>query len=235
LATGIFNAVLIRVLKLPSIIATLGTFSILQGASLLLRSHPEGPISSDAVSGLTKSVSFVPIAFIAVVVLAGLADAWLYRTRTGLALRAVGLDETSSRRLGMATDRMVILAFVVCSLMASLAGLYLAAQVQIGSPIVDTGFSLESIACAVLGGAALSGGRGSFVGTLLAALFLSLIDNVLPLFRQPTEYSQMTIGVLILLALVLYKSPELLARLRTSVGGVGRLQSREEEAPAPAE
>jgi ribose transport system ATP-binding protein len=235
LATGIFNAVLIRVLKLPSIIATLGTFSILQGASLLLRSHPEGPISSDAVSGLTKSVSFVPIAFIAVVVLAGLADALLYRTRTGLALRAVGLDETSSRRLGMATDRMVILAFVVCSLMASLAGLYLAAQVQIGSPILDINFALESIACAVLGGASLAGGRGSFVGALLAALFLSLIDNVLPLFHQPTEYSEMTIGVLILLALVLYQSPELLARLRTSWGGVGRLQSREREAPAPAD
>ena len=232
LGVGIFNAVLIRVLKLPSIIATLGTLSILEGASLLLRDHPEGPISSDAVSGLTKGVSFVPIAFIAVVVLAVAGDVWLYRTRTGLATRAVGLDETSSRRVGMATGRIVFLAFVVCSVMASFAGLYLAAQVQIGSPILDLGFSLESIACAVLGGAALSGGRGSFVGALLAALFLSLIDNVLPLFHQPSEYSQMTIGVLILLALVLYSAPELLARFRTSRGGVGRLQAGEGEAPA---
>ena len=231
LATGIFNAVIVRVLKLPSIIATLGTFSILEGASLLLRDHPEGPISSDAINGLTKSVSFVPIAFIAVVVLAVLADMWLYRTRTGLALRAVGLDETSSRRLGMPTGRMVSLAFVVCSLMASLAGFYLAAQVQIGSPLIGN-YGLESIACAVLGGASLAGGRGSFVGALLAALFLSLIDNVLPLFHQPTEYSQMTIGVLILLALVLYQSPELLARVRTSRAGVGRLQAGEGEAPA---
>ena len=212
LATGIFNAVLIRGLKLPSIIATLGTFSILEGASLLLRDHPEGPISSDAISGLTTSVGF-PVAFVAVVVLAVLADVWLYRTRTGLAARAVGLDETSSRRLGMATGRIVILAFVICSVMASLAGFYLAAQVQIGSPLIGN-FGLESIA-AVLGGAALSGGKGSFVGTLLAALFLSLIDNVLPLFHQPTEYSQITIGVLILLALVLYQSPELLGRLRS--------------------
>ena len=109
--------------------------------------------------------------------------------------------------------------------MASLAGFFLAAQVQIGSPILDINFTLESIACAVLGGAALSGGRGSFVGTLLAALFLSLFDNILPLFHQPTEYSQMTIGLLILLALVLYQSPELLGRLRTSRAGVGRLQT----------
>jgi len=232
LATGIFNAVLICVLKLPSIIATLGTFSILEGASLLLRDHPEGAINSDVIDGLTTSASFVPIAFIAVVALAVLADVWLYRTRTGLAMRAVGLDETSSRRLGMATGRIVILAFVVCSVMASLAGLYLAAQVQIGSPIVEINFSLESIACAVLGGASLAGGRGSFVGALLAALFLSLIDNVLPLFHQPTEYAEVTIGVLILLALVLYQSPELLARLRTSRGGVGRLPAEQGEAPA---
>ena len=230
LGTGIFNAVIIRVLKLPSIIATLGTFSILEGASLLLRDHPEGPIASGAIDGLTKSVSFVPIAFIAVVVLAVLGDACLYRTRTGLALRAVGLDETSSRRLGMATGRMVFLAFVLCSLMASLAGFYLAAQVQIGSPLIGN-YGLESIAAAVLGGASLAGGRGSFVGALLAALFLSLIDNVLPLFHQPTEYSQMTIGILILVALVLYSSPELLARFRTSRAGVGRLRT-EGETPA---
>jgi ribose transport system ATP-binding protein len=231
LATGIFNAVLIRVLRLPSIIATLGTFSILERASLLLRDHPEGAINGDVISGLTTSVGFVPIAFVAVVVLAILGDAWLYRTRTGLALRAVGLDETSSRRLGMPTGRMVFLAFVVCSVMASLAGFYLAAQVQIGSPLIGN-FGLESIAAAVLGGASLAGGRGSFVGALLAALFLALIDNVLPLFHQPTEYAEVTIGVLILLALVLYQSPELLARLRTSRAGVGRLQAYEGEAPA---
>ena len=229
LGTGLFNALLIRVLKLPSIIATLGTLSILEGAALLLRDHPEGPISSDAVDGLTKSVSFVPIAFVVVVALAVAGDVWLYRTRTGLATRAVGLDETSSRRVGMATGRIVVLAFVLCSVMASLAGLYLAAQVQIGSPILDIGFSLESIACAVLGGASLAGGRGSFVGALLAALFLSLIDNVLPLFHQPTEYSQMTIGVLILLALVLYSAPELLNRFRTSRAGVGRLETGDGE------
>ena len=56
------------------------------------------------------------------------------------------------------------------------------------------------------------------MGALLAALFLSLIDNILPLFHQPSEYSQVTIGVLILLALVLYSAPELLARFRTSTG-----------------
>ena len=231
LATGLFNALLIRLLRLPSIIATLGTFSILEGVSLLLRDHPEGSINGDLITTLTTSVGFVPLAFIGVVVLAVLADVWLYRTRTGLALRAVGLDETSSRRLGMGTSRTVILAFVVCSVLASIAGFYLAAEVQIGSPIIGN-YALESIAAAVLGGASLAGGRGSFFGTLLAALFLSLINNVLALLNQPTEYAEMTIGVLILLALVLYQAPELVARLRSAWQGIGRLRTPQDEAPA---
>ncbi len=231
LATGVFNATLIRLFRLPSIIATLGTLSILEGASLWLRDHPEGPVNSDVVDALTRSIGFVPVAFIGVVVLAVVADIWLYRTRSGLAMRAVGLDETSSRRIGMRTGRTVFLAFVVCSVMASVASFYTVAQVQIGSPLIGNE-ALESIAAAVLGGASLAGGRGSFVGTFLAAFFLTEIDNVLPLFQQPTEYAQMTIGVLILLALVLYQAPELIARARSNWQGVGRLRAREGEAPA---
>src|ERR671925_1794140 len=66
LATGVFNATLIRILRLPSIIATLGTLSILQGASLLLRDHPEGPINFEVIEALTTSIDVVPVAFIAV-------------------------------------------------------------------------------------------------------------------------------------------------------------------------
>ena len=215
LATGMFNAFLIRVLRLPSIVATLGTLSVLSGIALLLRGYPQGPINTDVTNTLVSSVSFIPLAFLAVVALAAFADFWLYRTRTGLALRAVGLDERSSRRLGMPTGRTILLAFVLCSVMASIAGFYLAAEVQVGSPIIGNQ-ALESIAAAVLGGASLAGGKGSFFGTMLAAFFLTEINNVLPLFQQPAEYADMAIGVLILLALLLYQAPELLARLRAS-------------------
>jgi ribose/xylose/arabinose/galactoside ABC-type transport system permease subunit len=215
IATGLFNAFLIRVLRLPSIVATLGTLSILEGAALLLRSFPQGPINTDVTSALVSGVSFVPYAFVGVIVLAAGADLWLYRTRAGLGLRAVGLDVTSSRRLGMPTGRVIVLAFVVCSVMASIAGFYLAAEVQVGSPIIGNQ-ALESIAAAVLGGASLAGGKGSFFGTMLAALFLTEINNVLPLFQQPTEYADMAIGALILLALLLYQAPELVGRFRGS-------------------
>ena len=226
-ATGLFNALLIRVFKLPSIIATLGTLSVLEGASLLLRGYPTGPINTDVTSALTSTVSFIPIAFVGVVVLAVAADSWLYRSRSGLALRAVGLDSTSSRRLGMATGRTIVLAFVVCSVLAAVAGFYLAAEVQVGSPIIGNQ-ALESIAAAVLGGASLAGGKGSYVGTLLAAFFLTEINNVLPLFQEPAEYADMAIGALILLALLLYQAPEIGSRVRAA-----RTKARGVPATAP--
>jgi ribose transport system ATP-binding protein len=231
LATGAFNAFLIRVLRLPSIVATLGTLSILEGASLLLRGYPNGAINTDVTNALTSAVGFIPLAFIGVIVLAFFADGWLYRTRTGLAFRAVGLDERSSRRLGMPTGRVIVLAFVMCSVMASIAGFYLAAEVQVGSPIIGNQ-ALESIAAAVLGGASLAGGKGSYVGTLLAAFFLTEVDNVLPLFQQPAEYADMTIGVLILLALVLYQLPDLVERARSHRRHVDRIAPAAESGAA---
>jgi ribose/xylose/arabinose/galactoside ABC-type transport system permease subunit len=108
------------------------------------------------------------------------------------------------------------MAFVMCSLMAAVAGFFSASLIQTGSPIIG-GYALQSIVAAVLGGASLAGGRGSFMGAVLAALFLGLILNVLPLLQQPTEYGQIAIGALTLLALILYQGPELLARLRRAV------------------
>ena len=132
-------------------------------------------------------------------------------------MRAVGLDETSARRLGTNTGRVVFLAFVLCSLMAAVAGFFSASLIQTGSPIIG-GYALQSIVAAVLGGASLAGGRGSFVGAVLAALFLSLILNVLPLLQVASEYGQIAIGALTLLALIAYQGPELLARLRGAAG-----------------
>jgi ribose transport system ATP-binding protein len=229
LATGLLNATLIRVIGVPSIIATLGTLSILQGASLLLRDHPEGTISTEFANAMTTSVGFMPIAFIGLVVLAVIWDLWLYRSRGGLSMRAVGLDETSARRLGANTGRVVFTAFVACSLMAAVGGFFSAALIQTGSPIIG-GYALQGIVAAVLGGASLAGGRGSFVGAVLGALFLSLILNVMPLLQQPTEYAQIAIGALTLVALVLYQGPELWARLRGALDDLRRVRA----ARAPA-
>jgi ribose transport system ATP-binding protein len=224
MVVGLVNAGLIRKVGLPSIIATLASLSVMQGLSLKLRPVPGGEINFDVADTLNRSWSFVPIAFVVAVVVALAGDHWLYRTASGLTARAVGMDEDSARRLGAHSERVSWRAFVLSSLLATVAGFFLAAQVGIGDARVGSSFALTSIASAVLGGASLAGGRGSFVGAIVGALFLSLIVNILPLpnilpgfLREWSDALPLiSMGTLTLLALIVYQGPELWARLHAA-------------------
>jgi ribose/xylose/arabinose/galactoside ABC-type transport system permease subunit len=216
LVVGLFNVVLTHVLGLSSIIATLATYSMLVGAALWLRPTPDGSISQSFADVMLKSVGFMPVGFIAVCVLAVAADVWLYRTGPGLLVRAVGLDEGSAARLGARVARTLVGALLISSLVAALASLFVSSQVLVGDPNVGLGYTLTSIAAAVLGGASLSGGRGSYVGALVGALFLTEITVIVPFLGWDTSLSQMLLGGLTLLALVFYQLPRLLERVRVA-------------------
>src|SRR6266487_484740 len=168
---GLFNALLVRWVKLPAIIATLATLSILDGISLSLRPIAAGLINIDVLDTLTASLGFMPIAFMIILVAAILLDVWLYATPSGLTWRAVGHDAQASRRVGAATTRIRVGAFVMSGLMAALASFFLAAQIGIGDPRAGVSYTLTSVAAAVLGGASLMGGRGTFIGAIVSSLF----------------------------------------------------------------
>jgi ribose transport system ATP-binding protein len=222
LLTGTVNVVLIRGLKLSSIIATLATLSILDGIALWLRPQPAGPINSGLTNFLlaTPVDGFVPYAFIVIVLVAIAADVWLYRSAGGLAARATGLDEQSAERRGVRVGFLYTRAFYVTSFAAAIGALFLAAQIGIGDPRIGTSYTLTSIAAAVLGGASLFGGRGSFVGAVVGALFLNVIINVLPFLGWSAAYGRIMVGALTLLALTFYQAPELLGRFRTFVSNL---------------
>lgn len=208
---GIVNAGLVHLIKIPSIIATLATLSILEGLALVARPVPQGLISFDLMDVLTASVGFIPFAFIGLVVLALLLDVWLHWSWQGLSTRAVGYDQKSARRLSTPEKRIRVRAFILSGLMAAVASLFLAAQVGVGDARVGSMFALSSIAAAVLGGTSLGGGRGSFTGALTAALFLALITNVLPLIGLSSSYGLIIVGVLTILGLILYQEDDLRA------------------------
>ena len=215
--TGGVNVFLIRGLKISSIIATLATLSILEGIALWLRPQPAGVISADYVDLALTSVGFVPVAFIAIVAVAVAADIWLYRSAGGLAARATGLDEVAAQRRGVRVGFLFVRAFFITAFAAAMGAFLLAAQVGIGDPRVGVSYTLTSIAAAVLGGASLFGGRGSFVGAVVGALFLNVIINVLPFLGWSASYGRIAVGSLTLLALTFYQAPDLLARVRTSI------------------
>ena len=230
LGVGAVNVALIRWLKLSSIIATLATYSVLQGVCLWLRPTPKGAISFEFIDKLLFSVGFMPVALVAIAIVAVLADVWLYRTSGGLAARAMGLDEDSAARRGVRVGFLFVRAFFISAFAAAVGGFFLAAQVGVGDPTAGLSFTLTSIAAAVLGGASLLGGRGSFIGALVGALFLNVIINILPFLGWSASYGRVMVGVLTLLALSFYQAPELLKRSRTAVanfrlahGDAGRL------------
>ena len=202
---GLVNAGLIRGLKIPSIIATLATLSILDGISLTLRPTAQGVISPDLVSMLTTSIGPIPVAFVVVVAAAALADVWLHASGSGLQLRAVGFDERSAKRGGVSTNWLRVRALVLSAVLAAVASFFVMARSPIGNPQIGSSFALNSITAAVLGGAALAGGRATFIGSTVAAILLALIITVLPYLGLSPDDGPMIIGFLVLIGIVLFQ------------------------------
>jgi ribose transport system ATP-binding protein len=204
LIIGCFNALLIERIKVNAIIATVGTMGIVQGIAIVLRPEPAGVIASGLGVGFSLGIGFLPTPFLALIIVTVALEFWLYRMRGGLAIRGVGFDPESSKRVGQPVAVIRSGAYVVCAFGAVLAGVALASQSGIGSNAVGAGYTLLCFAAVFLGGAVLTGGRGSFIGSLLGALFLSLLNNVTPLLNVPDALRQTLYGAILLIAVAVY-------------------------------
>jgi ribose transport system ATP-binding protein len=215
IGVGLFNAFLTLVLRVNNIVATIATTGILTGLAILLRPQPEGTIGPELGTFVRNSVGVLPIVFIAVVVLAIGLDVWLYRTGQGLAVRAVGLDADSSKRIGIPAVRIKVVGYVVAALGAALGGLLLAGQVGIGSNNVGLNFALPAFAACFLAGATLSGGRGSFTGAVLGAVFLTMLGSATQAVGIEYSAGQVIYGGILLIATAVYA----VAARRAAQGG----------------
>ncbi|KRF22412.1 ATP-binding cassette domain-containing protein [Phycicoccus sp. Soil802] len=208
LVVGAFNAVLIGLLKVNAIVATIATTGIVQGVAIVLRPEPGGFIAPELTTAFSQGVGFIPGAFLLLVALAVALEVWLHRGRGGLALRAVGFDAQASDRVGRRAVIVRSVGLVVCAFGAVLGGICVASLTGIGTNDVGGGYTLPCFAAVFLGGAALSGGRGSFVGALLGALFLSLLDNATPLLDVPNGAKQAAYGLILIVAVGSYAVAE---------------------------
>jgi ribose transport system ATP-binding protein len=216
-AVGLANGAMVRFVGVNAVITTIAMLSILQGFALYGRPSPFGVISTDFLDVLRYRIGFAPLSFIVILIAAAIGDAWLYATRSGLRLRAVGFREEAAKRNGVRIDFVQVRAYLLSGLLASIAGLFLASEVGVGHATVGNTYTLTSIAAAVLGGAALTGGRGSFVGGVLGALFFTLTVNIITLLGLNTGAGIIISGALTLFAVMLYSGWEPFARLGANI------------------
>ena len=206
LAVGLLNYGLIEIIRLHPLIATLATYMGLQAVSLILRPTPDGMMDFDILDIIGLRLWFIPVAFLLAVALGLVLERVLFRSRTGIALRGHGSRPEAARLMGVPPARMRLIAYVGCSLLAGIAGITLIGQVGIGDARAGLGYTLTSIAAAVIGGASLFGGRGSFIGALFGSILIVQVNQVTSFVRLDSAWSSYLMGAMILLAVTLYST-----------------------------
>ncbi len=203
-AVGLVNGSLIRFAGFTPIAATLTMYIALQGLGFVLRDGPDGYIHAGVVAAIQATLGPIPVAFLALVAAALVAERSLRHRRWGWRLRATGSDEEAARRVGVKVHRTVISGYVLGSLFTLLGAVMLMGQIGVGDPRQGVGYTLSSITAVVLGGTSLLGGRGTFLGTLLGAVLITQLLNATVFLGLSTLWQYVFQGLLILVAAIVY-------------------------------
>ncbi|MDQ1606615.1 MAG: ribose transport system permease protein [Microbacteriaceae bacterium] len=212
---GLVNGLLVGLVKINGFIATLGVGLIVSGYLFTNYQGSTGKASpqlvrlGDLVNGFFPVMTIVMVLFFLAVVF------FLTRTRTGMHTYAVGGDPAVARMSGVHNAVPIIVAHSLSGLFAGLAGLVIVARLGVGSPGVGTqgGYDLLSIAAVVLGGAVLSGGRGSLWGSLGGILIFACIDSLMGIMQLNPYLKDVVRGIVIIVAVAIYARRSLPVRV----------------------
>ncbi len=208
---GLLNGVITLRLKIPSFITTLGTMLIWSAATLFVHGASSQPFSpSPGFAALTAGnlpgiLSVFPAAFLWFVALAIAFWGLLQRNRIGNHIFAAGGNKQAATATGVRVDRTKLIAFSLAGACAALGGILTASQIGNIAPSTGDILPLQAIAACVIGGLALTGGRGTILGIVLGAALIYWITDVLLLVGAPGIYITAPVGVLIIVAAAIYE------------------------------
>jgi ribose transport system permease protein len=199
LAVGLANALCVALLRVPPFMATLGTMSIANGLGLLLTNGiPVYGMPDRYVEVVGRAIVLrLPIALYAAAIVVGLLWCLLNLTKIGRYIYASGGNLQAAMVSGINTRVMLMLAYVLSSLLGSVTGLLLTAQIGSGQATTGESLMLESLAAAVLGGVSLRGGVGRVELVALGAIFLLTLTNAMDLMRVDTRLQLIVLGLIL--------------------------------------
>jgi ribose/xylose/arabinose/galactoside ABC-type transport system permease subunit len=214
---GLLNGGMIVALRVHPFIITLGTMAIFRGVAFVItkgQSIGGFPESFRNLIGWRTAgdLSVVPMAVMLVVALLG--GLHLARMASGRRIYAVGGNELASQYSGIRVNRVKLWVFLVSGLTAGIAALLSIGYYGGATSGDGQGYELNVIAAAVVGGASLTGGRGTALGALLGALLIQMISSGIVILGIDQNYSQIIIGVVLILAVVLHRFSDWLAQRR---------------------
>lgn len=206
LGVGLLNGVGVAYLRVPSMIFTLGVNAALRGVMV---AHTGGfapqTAATDAMRFLgAERVAGLPVSVLVWAALSLLAAGLLGRTAFGKSLYAIGNSEAAAYLSGIRSRRVTILAFVLCSLFASLAGVMLAGYSTKAYQGMGDGYVLPAIAAVVIGGTHILGGRGRYLGTVVGVILIVLLNSVLSIMQMAEAGRQVIYGCVIIAMLLVY-------------------------------
>jgi len=204
---GLANGLIITKGRVPPFVATLGMMTVARGLTLTYtQGRPITGLSEGFRFMGTGSLGPIPMP----IIIAGLTFLVCYvlltRTRVGEYIFALGNNPVAARYAGIATDRYVAFVYAVAGLLAALAGMILVARLNSAQPTAGLGYEFDAIAAVVVGGTSFAGGEGGLGGTLLGVLVIAVLNNGLNLLNVSSFYQPVVTGVVIALALLLYRA-----------------------------
>ena len=203
LLTGVLSAVLVVLVRLPPFIATLGVMGIARGIAFIITEGRFFDLSNRLPAGWKPFG--LPADWLAPLVLVGLAAFFHYLMRGfqwGRAVFALGGNETAALYSGIRVGRVKASVYVIAAVLASLSGVILVVIQGQGRADLATGYELDIIASAVVGGASLTGGRGSVAGAVLGTLIFGVLRNALPQIPGATFYDRLIVGMVVVVIVV---------------------------------
>jgi len=202
--TGALTSFLVVTVRLPPFIATLGVMGIARGAAFIITEGRYYDVSGKLPPGwhpLGLSQDFLaPVVMIA---MAAVFHVLMTRFQWGRAIFSIGGNETAALYSGLAIGGVKTSVYVLSGVLAAAAGIVLVIIQGQGKADLATGYELDIIASAVVGGASLSGGRGSVVGAVLGTLIFGVLRNALPQIQGAAFYDRLIVGVVVLVIVVL--------------------------------
>lgn len=208
-AVGALNAGIIIWRGVAPFVVTLAMMAIASGAALTISGgKPIGGIQGTYAWLGAGSIGPLPVPVVIMLTAFLLGDFVLRFTPYGRYVFAVGGNEEAARLSGIPVNRVKLATYMISNASAALGGIIFSARVTVGDPWAGRGLELDAIASVVLGGTSLFGGVGSLWGTLLGALIISMINNLLNLLNVSPYMQGIAKGVIILVAVALYKKRE---------------------------